>query len=312
MRRTLLTALILILALPAANAHAAGYATIMFGRGILDIGSGSNCSVIPGSVNLFTIADDVKQEGMTATIPMTYNQPGTCQGGDRYASWADLARLRDSYGWSVVPRGVSGTDMTTVSDPAKISAEVCGALQLFQNRGFTRAWGMFAWPANRWTDSLETKYAVPCYAFGRRYTATRTNPLPVPGPTYWAYTVSVNGGRCSNITLSCHTMAVQNNRDYMPPRGLIATVNAATAGRWALIQWYKLVSGRYGTQTSGKFAWDCTSTNPNNHWTARGELYCYNDFRRVIRAIDARITVTDPAGVAIATGRRPARLGAER
>ena len=51
--------------------------------------------------------------------------------------------------------------------------------------------------------------------------------------------------------------------------------------------------------------WDCTSADPNKHWTSQIETYCLNDFLSVLSAIPAGAQVVDPATVATAWGRVP-------
>lgn len=297
------------LALPA-SAAAGGYATIMFGRGQITEVTGKACTPTPGSVSLWTIADDLRQRGLTATAPVTPSQIADapdhiCTGGSLYPNWSDLDTLRDAYGWSMVPRGLTSDSLQSVTDPAILEANVCGALQPLYQHGHSRAWGMYAWPQNRWTETQEETYVPKCYAYGRRYAAAgKSNALPIPPPAYWAYTVSINGGKCANTALACHTFTPKGNRDYMQPSALAATFNQALSGRWAIVQWYKIVSGSY-SRIGRNPAWDCTSLDPRDHWTSAGELYCYNDYQAVISSIDPTITVTDPAGVALATGRQP-------
>src|SRR5262249_39252077 len=51
--------------------------------------------------------------------------------------------------------------------------------------------------------------------------------------------------------------------------------------------------------------WNCTSANPDRHWTNDNERYCYNDWQQIVKAIKARgnIIVTDPLTVGKAFGR---------
>jgi hypothetical protein len=249
------------------------------------------------------VASALQARGLVATLPMTANQISTapnhiCIGDSQYANWDDLAKFRDAYHWTVVPRGRSGRDLTKISDPTVLRDETCGVLQTFYQHGQTRAWGLFAWPMNRYTSALETQYVTSCYAYGRTYNGG-VNSLPVSAPYYWANTVSVNGGRCANTALACHTMSAP--RQYVQPTTLAAIINRATTGGWVLMQWYKLVSGSYHDQW---ISWDCTSLNPADHWSNNGEDYCYNDFLTVVNSINKTlITNVDPTSVALATGR---------
>ena len=286
----------------------AGDITIMFGRGQIQQTTGS-CAPAAGSVDLWTIARELKDRGLTATLPVTASQiTGTCHAGALYPSWADLATFRDTYGWSVVPRGLTNDSLKDVTDPVTLDANVCGSRDVLESHGFKRAWGMFAWPQNRWTLTQEATYVPKCFAFGRKYASqTHSNRLPVTGPYWWAQTISVNGGRCADVTLPCHTMQVRNDRAYMQPTVLAATGRKAYGDYWTIFQWYRLVTGKFG-QRGDATAWDCTASNPAEHWTSYAEIYCYADYEAVLDGIDlSRVTVTDPAGVAAQQGLLPAR-----
>jgi hypothetical protein len=283
-------------------ANADGYLTLMFGRGQLSEMRGSPCTPTPGAVSLWTVANALQARGLVATLPMTADQIATppahiCHGDSEYANWDDLAKFRDVYHWTAVPRGRTDRNLTQITDPVVLKDETCGVLQTFYQHGQKRAWGLFAWPNNRFTASLEAQYVAPCYAYGRTYNGG-VNTLPVTAPYYWANTISVNGGRCVNPDLACHTISAP--RQYVLPATLESDISRATTGKWVLMQWYKLVSGSYHDQW---ISWDCTSTNPANHWSNNPEDYCYNDFLNVINSISKTLTVTDPASVAQATGR---------
>lgn len=281
----------------------AGELTLMFGRGVINA-TDSKCRTLPGSVSLFTIADDLKARGLVATMPESPSQLGdgtthVCTSGNLYANWDDLANLRDNYGWTAVPRGLTNDSLKAATDPLFLDSNVCGALQPFYAHGHTRAWGMYAWPQNRWTLDEEATYVPKCYAYGRKYTnAGRSFATPIKAPYYWAPVASVNGGKCANASLACHTFASKGGFDYTLPSTLITGVTAAAGpNRWSLIQWYKLVTGSYG-KMGDRFAWDCTSPDAADHWASMGELYCYVDYEAVIAAIQPGTIVTDPATVA--------------
>jgi hypothetical protein len=284
----------------------AGDLTIMFGRGQISDAT-SSCTPTTNSVSLWTVADWLQSRGLTATLPVTNSEIGNgvelCSGGSMYPSWQDLATFRDQYGWSVVPRGMTNGSLQNVTDPTVLNANVCGSRDNLENHGFPSAWGMFAWPDNRWTVAEEQTYVPPCFAFGRKYTSdTGTNSLPIQGPNWWANTISINGGRCADTALACHTMNVTNNRNYMPPATLVATGRRAYGAYWTIFQWYRLVTGSRGTMGKSD-AWDCTSANPADHWTSKPELYCYDDLQAILNSIDmTKLTVTDPAAVATQQG----------
>jgi len=99
-------------------------------------------------------------------------------------------------------------------------------------------------------------------------------------------------------------MAAQGSTRYAAPAEIIALVNALKPGQWLTLQSFILVTGKNPPYTRNGTRWNCTSPNPDMHWTNDVERYCYSDFRHVVRAIKARgITVTDPLTVGVAFGR---------
>ncbi|HEY0387660.1 MAG TPA: FG-GAP-like repeat-containing protein [Gaiellales bacterium] len=279
------------------------YITYMFGRAqVGNYVGGSNCrTALAGNVPLWTLAELIKSHGHTATAPVSLNQTGAtapvCQGTIRYATWPDLANLRDQYGWSVASRGRTGKELTTLT-PQQQRDETCGTVGEFASHGFPEAWGMFAYPNNALTTDVQTSLVNACYGFGRRY-SVGINPVPVPSP-YWAKTNSVMGGRCNNAALPCYTLTVKNNRRYTDPRTLVGYENAAG---WTIIQWYRFVTGKAGTIGSTTPAWDCTSPNAANHWTNEPEMYCYIDAHNVINLLAPGSIDTSPAAMAHMQGR---------
>jgi hypothetical protein len=280
------------------SAATARYITYAFGRAqIGNYVSSSHCTVpLAGNIPLWTVANLLRAHGHAASAPVTLNQTGTtvpiCQGTIRYATWSDLSRLKTSYGWSLVSRGRTGKELTTLT-LAQQREETCGTIPDFTAHGFPEAWGMFAYPNNRFTTTMQTSLVNPCYGFGRRY-GVGVNALPVP-PPYWVTTNSVMGGRCNDPALPCYTMAVKNNRRYTLPRTLIGYENSAG---WTVIQWYRFVTARMGTITSTSPSWDCTSPDPADHWTNQPEVYCYGDAHGVIDALVAGAIDTNPAAMA--------------
>jgi hypothetical protein len=97
---------------------------------------------------------------------------------------------------------------------------------------------------------------------------------------------------------------VQNGR-YTLPSTLIARIEALKPGQWYTLQAYLLVTGKNPQYTSDRMRWDCTSSDPAEHWTNTTVRYCWSDYQQIIQAIaaDPSITVTDPLTVGQAWGR---------
>jgi hypothetical protein len=289
----------LIASLSAAPAQAATtrYVTYMFGR--TQIGSypsGTGCATpIPGDVPLWTAANALKQHGLSATAVVTLNQTRTtelCADTIKYASWQDLQTLRSTYGWSVSSRGRTGKVLTNMTWSQQ-QDETCGSLSDFSSHGIGDASGMFSYPNNQMTLTIQTSLVNTCYGFGRKY-SVGVNKLPIAAP-YYARTNSVNGGRCSNTALPCATMTVKSNRQYTSPAALISYENATG---WTIIQWYRFVTGKSGSVGSSQPSWDCTSSDWRDHWTNVPEMYCYNDALSVIANLAVGATDTTPSDMA--------------
>ncbi|MDX6532854.1 MAG: hypothetical protein QOF68_598, partial [Gaiellales bacterium] len=245
------------------------------------------------------IADLLRVRGIVGTLTATIAMVGACSGGIRNATWDELATFRETYGWSLSSRGRTNRFTDTLT-PAEQRDETCGSLATFAAHGHTRAWGMFAYPSGFASMAAQLGPVQECFSYGRLY-ELGSNPYPVAAP-YLVKQLDIGGGRCRNPALACYRIAVRRSRWYTPPRLLAAYANAGLdgTGRWALLQWYRFVSGR--SAGPGK-RWDCTSPNTRDHWTSEPELYCLNDFLWVIDHIDRRVTVTDPATLGAAQGR---------
>ena len=277
-----------------------GYATVMFGRSM--IGNASNCTLRPGAVSLFAIADVLRDRGIAATSNATIELIGTCTAGNLYASWDQLASLRDGYGWTLTSRGKTGRLISTLT-PAEQYDETCGSLEVFADHGFTRAWGMYGYPGGEPVASVQTGPVDDCFAYGRDYEPA-SNPYPLAAP-YLASVYDILGGRCRNPALGCYLMPVKNSRWYTPPALLAAYANAGLdgTGRWQVLQWYLLVTGHSGSTTSTVPAWSCDSADPRDHWTNRPEMYCLTDMLWVIDHVSPAVTFTDPATLGALQGR---------
>ena len=264
------------------------YMTIMMGRAIDGIALDSSCGQMsPQAKPLSDVAVELASHGLRATAPVTLSQvhetDNACQGGLLYASWAELEQLRDADGWDVVPRGPTNDVITGLTGQALWDA-TCGVLPAFTAHGFPDAWGLYAYPQNRWVSG-DQQVVKSCYAYGRQYAGLGvSNRIPVADP-YWDQVVSVNGGRCNNPALACYNDPnVKNGRRYMLPSQLATTISALP-GRWTSVQFYRFVTGSYGSpsSTSSQPAWDCTAPDPGSHWSHQPETYCWNDFCRLPR-----------------------------
>jgi hypothetical protein len=290
---------------PAVAAHRSGYVTILFGRTQFTT-VGGDCEPLPGAVDLDGVASDLSARGLTAVGTVVVNRTNetgfSCWG--RYALEPDWRwiQARHADGWGFVSAGLSYTDMTTLS-PAAGRQESCGSLDAFAAHGIEGADGLFAYPGNRFTVSIQEKPVSKCFMYGRRYdTIDHPNVRANMQAPWFAATYSVNGGMCNDPTLPCYTVTGTPEDTptyrYASPDALSAAMHTQPR-TWFIAQYYRFVTGsRLGTALS----WDCTSPDWRQHYTSRQEVYCYEDFLTTMDGLQEATTtgvkVTDPATVA--------------
>lgn len=219
------------------------------------------------------------------------------------SSWADLARLRASYGWSLTSQSNTYPNLTTLSD-AGIIAESTGSLPSFTSRGHDRAWGAFAYPNNK-QDARVQKIVLRSFAFGRVYSSEINSRATATTFPYPMRTLSVNGGRCHNAALPCSRMAVTNNRLTTSPH-VIAKMLKPGPGKWGVVQFYRIVDGVESTMGMN-LAWDCSSPHWEDRWTSQPELYCRETMLQALALRNKSAIAADPAAVALSWGRTPWR-----
>ena len=277
---------------PASATESAPFVTILFSRS--QWGATEFCKVPAGAVTLDQVAGNLAARGWTGTgsIVLSYIKESgqTCTRGGLYPDWRTLQRLHTQHRWHFVSHSRSYADLTRIS-PAQQWAESCGTLPTLRSHGFFRGWGLFAYPNNKFSWSIQQNVVSKCFSFGRRYSDqlnTRTTMVPPRFANAW----SVNGGACNLSWLPCFTMNTRYR--YVNPWRLIALLQVRP-GQWALLQFYTLVTG---SKLTGPTTWDCTSTDWRRHFSSRTEIYCWNDYQRVLGSIPPAAMVTDPATVA--------------
>ncbi|GAA1787532.1 hypothetical protein [Nostocoides veronense] len=297
---------------PAANARsleedtrapaAPAYLSIVFGRSIWT----ASCSPKPGMRTLLQTAADLKALGLPAVGGVVVNRIGTtsrpCIRGVIYPTWSDLSTLRTSYGWSFVSQGMNYVEMTTLSTDEERYAESGATIPALAAQGHSQAWGLFNYP-NDLQDAAAQAVVTRYFSFGRLYTETPQKNTRAAATTYPypLLTYSLNGGRCNNPKLPCYSFPVRNDRrtTAMPD---IVTVMRPRPGEYALVQIYRLVTGKSGTMGQAN-AWDCTSPDWRNRWTGHPENFCRNSFLTALRQRSSSAVLTTPAAVALAWGR---------
>ena len=281
---------------PAPTASSPGYLTIIFGRSIWT--ASSSCHAIAGQPTLLTIAQALSTAQRTAVAAVVTHWPGTtteqCFHQNLYATWTDLATLRDQYGWTAISASESYPNMTQLT-VAQQQTESCGSLtdpNGFYAHAHDRAWGMFAYPANNSNTTVQTGVVDQCFAFGRTYNGGR-NVRSAMLANDLQQTNNIHGGTC-NAPPCPETVINQAGKliYYHPPASLANLMNVA-GDEWVVIQVYKLVTG----SSSGAVAWNCDGAW-QTHWTSIGEMYCYDDFMAAVDSIPPNVLTVDPATVA--------------
>lgn len=273
-----------------------GYVTVMFGRSTWQATYGpKDACLVPAGNLALTLEDAVvmlSERGLKASggvvTERTLEDERLCMSYTTVASWQDLARLRDTYNFTVNSQGARYLNMATMTD-AERRAESIDTLPTFYDRGHPDAWGAFNNPNNKLNAESQAIVAEG-FAFSRLYSGQMNNRSKISTYPYIMSTVSVNGGRCHDTSLPCSQIDVNNNRISTSPAA-ISRIMSPGSDQWGVVQFYRFVRGKFGSMTgNNRYAWDCTSPDWRKRWTRQPELYCYNT---AIGAIDAR----KPGGV---------------
>ncbi len=295
---------------PAAAAETdPGYLTLLFARAQMRATDG--CTPVPGSVSLFEIADELSARGIVASAAVVTNQTSesaeTCLDDiGTYASWDQLAGLRDDHSWTMVSTGKAHADITQLTLAGQLE-ESCGSLEPLEAHGHDRAWGLFGYANDRYTVAIQESTVSTCFAYGRTYASDGTprNQRAALASPWFQETLSVNGGECNDAASPCYELDGVSRR-YMSPQWLGEHM-AVGSDEWLVVQTYRFVEGANLDPTSTN-QFDCTSPDWRDHWTARPELYCLDDYLGAVDYAVAQggtgLITTDAATVAEAWGRQ--------
>ena len=286
-----------------------GYLTILWGRSNWSVGSHPNCTLVIGAQTLEQNAQDLKARGLrgvggVVTDRVSGNgETRQCISNQTVqTSWQDLDNLRKNYGWQFISQSKSYADLTTLSS-TQLYNETAGTIITMKGRGHTESWGAFSPPDGATNPSIQGLVAK-YFAFNRVYGNSGVNTKPVSKVfPYPMYTFPVTGGRCNDNTLPCYNLSSTTRRTMSPHK--LANVMSAAPDEWRVIQFYRLVSGAYGSQGKSD-AWDCTSTDWRERWTGAPEVYCRTTF---LEALDMRTNKSaksvDPQDMAYLWNRFP-------
>ena len=278
------------------------FVTLLFSRS--EISAADNC--VEDDTNIArldtVVAPYLQSLGMAGTGTLVTQKTGDttrhCShyNDDLTASWADATNLAQIQNFT----------------PQQAYDETCGSEQTIAAHGLPGAAGMIAYPGsytkNPAVVNLQKNYGDTCFDWGRQYdhAVHGQNVLSTASttPPHWVYPVAVVGGPCNDPTQPCYNVHVKNGR-YTMPTTIINQIHRLKPGMWYIFQAYLLVTGTNPHYTSNMNRWDCTSSNPAEHWTNVTVRYCYSDFQQIIQAIaaDPNITVSDPQTIGKAYGR---------
>jgi hypothetical protein len=284
--------------------------TLLFSRSAFGDVQSCNPERLPGTVWLdTTVAPELSRRGLRATGTMeTSTAQETARSCIHYkrtlmASWSDAAMLRDTFGWRFISHGRTRVDVTTLSDAA-LRDQVGGSLRALTDRGHAHASGMYAYQNNKYNDATQAVVRE-FYDFGRTYKwpiSDSVNSRTNVDPLRYQWTSATGGGYCTANTTGCSTSKTLVSVDgktkigtaYKHPSTFTALIADARPGQWITLQSYAFVTGSRTNQ------WDCTSTDPKQHWTNDAERYCWNDYLTILDALAARpdVVTTDPYTVA--------------
>ena len=296
-------------------AHSAGqiYATLFFSRS--EISAADGCQEDDTGIARLdtTVAPYLQSLGMTGTGSLvtkkTQTTTNNCthSGDSLTASWDQATSLAQTYGWSFVSATATYPGDISSLTPAEQQAQTCGSARTITQHGLPGAHGLIAYPgAQGLPTAVQANDGAKCFAWGREYNKSGTTTAAMgTTPPFWQFTRAFNGGPCNDPTAPCYTITAKGSPRYATPSQIIALVNKLQPGQWLSLQSYILVTGKNPPYVHNGTQWDCTSSDPDLHWTNDVERYCYSDFQQVVQAIAARgdVTVTDPLTVGVAFGR---------
>jgi hypothetical protein len=296
---------------PSPTATSSAYLTLLFGR-TQWVATSPQCTPLAGQPTLVGIAQALQSltPPRTAVGDVITARTGAiseeCVNHQLYPSWADLATLQAQYGWTMVSGSEDYQYMTTLTTAQQVTAS-CGSLTeaggLYAN-GDTQAWGMFAYPDNQFSTSIQSEVVSQCFAFGRTYQGGRNVEQYMQAP-WLQRTNSILGGACNEPTRCPGSTVVKNQLGqsvYYESPVMLDNLMDVAGGEWVVVQMYKLVQGE---NLTGSPTWNCNGPW-QQHWTSMTELYCYNDYMAAVDQIPATVLTVDPATVAEAWDSNPA------
>lgn len=244
------------------------------------------------------------------TLPSTDYCGRGLDGDGLYASWDQLSTL-NAAGWTFVDHSADSPGVPqdwSQMTPDQMWAETCGSAQVLDAHLITGAADMYLWPNVTGQPQYVNQYALstfvePCFGTSRAYGLGATLGSSMAQPPYRQSVLSMDGGSCNKLSAKCYTIPGAQYR-YRSPAYVIAAIRALRPGHLLSIQAYLLVTGKNPPYAVSRNRWDCTSADPNLHWTNNSERYCWSDLQKILTYLaTSGVGITQPGLVNAAVGR---------
>jgi hypothetical protein len=201
-----------------------------------------------------------------------------CNGAVLYPTWSQLQTyvqhghmnfVSQSYSYDPQGDGSGLQNATVENNSTMLDRETCGSLGDFSSHDIPYAWSMFAYPNNKFDQTLQN-HVETCFAAFRQYGEgnntqstvnsgvscdTSYNDTTQVNCPYRAKVWSIDGGACANAASLCYDSNTANqytrvgpDSDPSSPEGKLL---AMPGGNWRVYQFYKFVDGCYPAVPDG-------------------------------------------------------------
>ncbi len=219
-------------------------------------------------------------------------------------SWS-LAQQLSTQGWTFVSHSLDypSASKWSAMTPGQQWDETCGSAQTIDAAGLAGAADMFLWPDNVINQQAMVSFVEPCFGTNRLYQHSVTTPAGMNTAPHQQFVWTINGGHCNTPGAACSQVAGVNIA-YSTPAMIISAINSLMPGQVLTLQTYLDVTGTNPAYSTNATRWDCTSTDPNLHWSNDPERYCWSDLQTILDYLaSSGLGITQPGAVEAAFGR---------
>ncbi len=261
-----------------------------------------------------TIAPYLASLGMTATgsvetAPAQQSADWCAHYNDTMvSSWDQLSAL-GARGWTFVSHSADypyESQIWSAMTPDQMWAETCGSAQVIDAHGLKGGSDVYLWPNSTGQPGSINEFALstyvePCFGTSRVYSSGISATSDLSTSPYRQSVRGATGGSCNTSGLPCSRAG---QLAYRTPAQIISAIQSLQPGQVMTLQAYVLVTGKNPPYSSNNTRWDCTSSNPNLHWTNDAERYCWSDLQQVFNyLVRSGKGITQPGVVNAAAGR---------